>query len=351
MENKSKLTLIVDGNWLLMSRLAVLNNRFEEESKMVDELKLMLVKSINIVLKTFPSIDNVMFVTDGGSWRNKLEIPSFLQKDEIEYKGNREKSSEINWDLVFGGYEDLQNIMIENNINCYHELGIEGDDWAWYWSTKLNSENTNVIIWTSDRDLTQLVHTNNDGCFTCWWNKKQGAIFQEKESDELNFLFNNIYNANDTIMQEVVKYSSSVKYIDPSRVVIDKIIRGDVGDNILPIITRKSKTNPDKHFRVKQKEIDETLDIYNKNEVSNYVDNLINSKSYIGLIDQSKDQIMAHFDYNVKLVTLAKSSYPFDILNIFERYKTYNKSNDFTIVENVLEANKNDVNKLIDDLF
>ena len=31
MENKSKLTLIVDGNWLLMSRLSVLNNRYKDE--------------------------------------------------------------------------------------------------------------------------------------------------------------------------------------------------------------------------------------------------------------------------------------------------------------------------------
>ena len=28
---KSKLTLIVDGNWLLMSRLSVLNNRYVDE--------------------------------------------------------------------------------------------------------------------------------------------------------------------------------------------------------------------------------------------------------------------------------------------------------------------------------
>ena len=36
---KSKLTLIVDGNWLLMSRLSVLNNRFVDELELNQELK------------------------------------------------------------------------------------------------------------------------------------------------------------------------------------------------------------------------------------------------------------------------------------------------------------------------
>ena len=56
--SKSKLTLIVDGNWLLMSRLSVLNNRFVDELELNQELKLMLIKSINVVLRNFPFIDN-----------------------------------------------------------------------------------------------------------------------------------------------------------------------------------------------------------------------------------------------------------------------------------------------------
>jgi len=92
---KSKLTLIVDGNWLLMSRLSVLNNRYVDEFELNQELKLMLIKSINVVLRTFTDIDNVIFVADGGSWRNSIEIPDYLYKEKtsedqsVEYKGNR----------------------------------------------------------------------------------------------------------------------------------------------------------------------------------------------------------------------------------------------------------------------
>ena len=73
----SKLTLIIDGNWLLMSRLSVLNNRFADDNELVNELKLLLIKSIKLVLKTFTSVDNIIIVADGGSWRNNLKIPEF----------------------------------------------------------------------------------------------------------------------------------------------------------------------------------------------------------------------------------------------------------------------------------
>ena len=82
--SKSKLTLIVDGNWLLMSRKSVMNNRFNTDEELIKELKLLMIKSLNVVLRTFPSIDNIMFVSDGGSWRNNIEIPEFLQKEGVE---------------------------------------------------------------------------------------------------------------------------------------------------------------------------------------------------------------------------------------------------------------------------
>ena len=43
---KSKLTLIVDGNCLLMSRLAVLSNKYVDDYDLNQESKLMLIKSI-----------------------------------------------------------------------------------------------------------------------------------------------------------------------------------------------------------------------------------------------------------------------------------------------------------------
>ena len=84
---KSKLTLIVDGNWLLMSRLAVMNGRYPNMDELLRELKLLMIRSTNLVLKTFPLIDNIIFVADGGSWRNNIkEVPQFLKNEGISFE-------------------------------------------------------------------------------------------------------------------------------------------------------------------------------------------------------------------------------------------------------------------------
>ena len=78
---KSNLTLVVDGNWLLMSRISILRMRIKDEETLVKEMKLMMIKSINKLIREIHQIDNVIFVADGGSWRSKIEVPDFLKKD------------------------------------------------------------------------------------------------------------------------------------------------------------------------------------------------------------------------------------------------------------------------------
>lgn len=348
MSSKSKCSLIIDGNWLLMSRLSVLNNRFKSEKELCQELKLLMLKSIDVVLRQFPIIDNIIFVSDGGSWRNKLDIPKFLQKEGIEYKGNREKSDDINWDLIFAEFEDFMSVLSTTGITVCREQYIEGDDWCWYWSTKLNSENTNCIIWSKDKDLTQLVKTDQDNCFTVWWNKDSGVITEDKPDEEMNFLMNFKYNENEEIYREILKNSVKVTKINPISIVFDKIIRGDAGDNIIPIIYRNSKTNSEKKFRVSVKDLPTNLNIHDSESIKEYLHNLLNNKSYIDRVDKSFDDIFEHFEYNVKLVELNKENYPDNILEIFNKYQNYNQSKDVSIAENKIRASANQLKEILD---
>lgn len=345
MENKSKLTLIVDGNWLLMSRLSVLNNRYKDELELCQELKLLMLKSMEIVLRQFPSIDNIIFVSDGGSWRNKIQVPKFLEEAGIEYKGNREKSDEINWELIFDEFEKFISVLSSTGITVSRENGIEGDDWCWYWSTKLNEENTNCIIWTKDKDLTQLVKTNSDNCFTVWWNKESGLLSENKPDEELNFLFNFKYDENELIFKELIKNAKNDSCINPKHIILDKIIRGDLGDNIIPILYRKSKT---KQFRVAAKDIPENLNIHNETEIRQYIHNLLNSKTYLNKVEKDEEDIVQHFIYNVKLVELSKTNYPDNILEIFDKHSSYNVTKDITIAENLIRANSNKLKNVLD---
>ena len=146
MSNKSNCVLIIDGNWLLMSRLSILRMRIKDEDTLIKEVKLMMIKSINKLLRDIPQIDNVIFVADGGSWRNKITVPEFLKKDHITYKGNREKDKDLDWDKIFKGYDEFIDILKETGVCVSREKGVEGDDWCAYWSKLLNSKNTNCLI-------------------------------------------------------------------------------------------------------------------------------------------------------------------------------------------------------------
>lgn len=347
--SKSKLTLLVDGNWLLMSRLSVIQNRYLDDYELCHNLQLMMIRSINIVLKQFPIIDNIIFCADGGSWRNKIEIPIFLQNEDIEYKGTRVRSEDVNWDLLFSTYDDFVSLLNTSGITSCRENGIEGDDWCYHWSNLLNSEGTNCIIWSKDKDLTQLVKIDKNKCFTVWWNKDSGLITSNTNEEEMDFLFNHEYNINETLFNTLCSKSSSVTKINPNEIIIDKILKGDASDNIIPIALRNSKNKEsDKKFRISSKDIDYSLNIDNTLEVYNYFNNLLSNKNYLNRVSQSIDEIIEHFNYNKKLIKLCEDSYPNEIKKIFNNYKEYNISNDITIAEQTINMTSNKIQGILD---
>ena len=357
--NSSKLTLIVDGNWLFMSRMAVLLNKIKDVDDLCDELGLLMVKSIKIVLRNFADIDNIVFVSDGGSWRKNIDISDIeesLKKlgicDVVGYKETRVHSDEIDWDYVFEKFNKFQQVLEQHNITTCHEHYIEGDDWAWYWSTTLNASGTNTIIWTKDNDLKQLVNTDSNGCFTVWWNKDNGLFRKAVNENAMNWFFNNEYQENEQIMNNIIKKSSKVTDINPHDIVVDKIFMGDLGDNILPLAMRSAKNpNSKKKFRISRKDINYDIDINDDTAVRNYFLNLMNSKSYADrIINNNIDLIMKHFDFNKKMVWLNKSQYPEEVLNEMKQHKLIGVSNDINIVESFLQSKANDVENIIENI-
>jgi len=331
---KSKLTLIIDGNWLLMSRFSVLSTKFASDEEMCNNLQLLMLKSISIVLKTFTDIDNIIFVADGGSWRNQIPIPSYLYDEResedqpIEYKGQRHLPDGINWEMVFSKYNDLVIALDKHQITSCRSQGIEGDDWCWYWSRKLNEDGTNVMIWSMDKDLTQLVsRDDNTGVFTVCWNNKTGLTVKmdDVEEDALDFFFNDLRKEyNNRIYDNILSKCKLVNQICPSDIVIDKVIRGDKGDNVFPIILKKSsKEGSVKKFRVSLKDIDFTIDPKDDSDIKQYIDNLLMSKKYANKISKSEENIIDHFKYNYKLVALDKSNYPTEIVETMSSYVGY----------------------------
>lgn len=349
--SKSKLTLLIDGNWLLMSRLSVISNQYADDYELSHQLQLLLIRSIKLVLKHFPDIDNIIFVADGGSWRNNEEIPDYLVDEngyKVEYKGNRERSDDINWDVIFGAYEELISLMQQNNINACREKFIEGDDWMYHWSTLLNEQGTNCIIWSKDNDLKQLINIDQNKCFTMWWNKDNGFFCPNFDDNNLNFLFNYSYNENDEIFRNIIKNNKYTK-INKKEIILSKILKGDAGDNILPVILRKPKSKDStKKYKISEKDINYDLDIHNLNEVKSYIHEIVNKKNYKDRLYHTENEIYDHFLYNKKMIVLEDESYPKYVKDIFEKYTDYNINKDIYPVENYLIATTNKLKGVLD---
>lgn len=348
--SKSKLTLLVDGNWLLMSRLSVITNSYLDDNELCKNLQLLMIQSIKKVLKKFPNIDNIIFCADGGSWRNDLEIPEIVVDDEgnlIRYKGNREKPSDINWELIFLAYEKLISQFKQYGINAYKESHIEGDDLLWWWSKKLNNEGTNCIVWTKDNDLKQLINIDNNKCFTVWWNESNGMFVSDFNDDDLDFLFNNEYNENDIIFKQITS-NIQITQLDKDYIIIDKIIRGDKSDNIEPVLYKQTPKSS-KKYRISTNDIDYSMDWKNDQIVYNYFDNLLKTKKYSKNVSKSLNDIIRHFNYNRQLVALDKDYYPNNIIEKLNNLNiVQNNIQGIYIIENNIRSDINNLNGIID---
>ena len=131
----NKCTLLVDFNWLTISRFSVISQKFNKTLPKShirlaqDELKETMARSINVILNRFPCIDNVVIAADGGSWRKMLPVPE--QLSNITYKGNREQAIEYDWEAIFGASNELFRNCKELGITCTQFNNVEGDDWIW----------------------------------------------------------------------------------------------------------------------------------------------------------------------------------------------------------------------------
>lgn len=317
---RNKCTLIVDGNWLLQSRMFVMIDQFKmsldetlRQSAAV-ELQSRLSFSITNILNHFKSIDNIIVVADGGSWRKKLPIPEVLHGSR--YKGNRTTDEDIDWETIYGALNDFMDRCNENGITTSRFFDVEGDDWCWYWSRRLNSEGTHCIIWTVDNDLKQLVQVDNNA-FTAWYSDRTGLFLpqelKEPELDDIEFFMTP--QVSSPILEDLKTSSLQVSYIDPNSVILDKIICGDNSDNIKSIV-RYVKNG--KNRRIGEKEWEKAADelnIHTIQEMIEHRDDIIDffAKKYGNLEDNSREDLQTMFEYNKKLVWLNENIIPENI--------------------------------------
>ena len=309
----NKLTIIIDSNYLLISRYSVLSKNFDKRlpeharEAARENLTDMMARSIIGILNKFPEADNIILVRDGGSWRKQLKVPSVIK--DVAYKGNRRLDENTDWNCVFGALDNIIKRCDELGITVSSGLNSEGDDWIWYWSHVLNGQGTNVLIWSSDNDLKQLV--SNGKAFTAWYNDRSGLFIHEdlikRDINPLDFFMDPSIQP-DQVLESLVSHQSIVEHINPETIAIDKIFLGDYADNIKPIVHVKRDSGRACNFTQKDLDIlknDITLDCMNgllehKNDVINW----IAKYSKFTKFKLKREDISEMLEYNIKLVWL-----------------------------------------------
>ena len=276
----------------------------------------LLAQSTNKMLISLPVLDNVLFVQDNGSWRKHIEKPV----DDI-YKGNRTYPEEdIDWETVWRTNDRFVEGLRSNNITCVKDRDIEGDDWIAYWSKKLNAEGINTVIWSTDKDLQQLVSYDRDhDSWTAWYNSKSLILHKDLDNtniDMVDFFFH--FDEQNLVAKELIdnvrNINQDVQYIDPRYVVFSKILCGDQSDNIKAVI-RMKKNN--RTVNVTERDIKTLVEGMSMDEFFNSKGLIINElarlKKFQGA-DIDTSRVSEVFDYNTRLVWLDESVYPEDVV-------------------------------------
>lgn len=319
----NKCTLLVDGNWLLMSRFSMNKEGFlKENSEFTKQMAKgecvqLMKKSIGLVLTRFENIiDNIILVCDGQSWRKFVEKPKAL---DAEYKGTRVKEEDLDWDSIYSCLKTLEEDMTKMGYTVAHTYHAEGDDEIWFWKTWLNKEKCNCIIWTSDNDLKQLV-SYDDGVFTTWYNDRYGLFASSESSveDDLDFfMLDDPKQRVNAILENMQNLSETpLKYINPEEVIMSKIICGDKSDNIKAVVRIQSGARTYSVTEKMWNEVKEKFEIHTLEDFFADEDailkELYNLKKFRGT-SMTLDDVKEQFEYNTKLVWLDDSTIPEDV--------------------------------------
>lgn len=330
--NYEKTTLVVDGNWLLMGRQFMLNDQFSisNPQSMRDtasnNLADLMCQSISVCLRAMSGIiTNVVFVSDGGSWRKNIEKPNIIS--EAVYKGTRSFESTTDWNAVWKSMNILTKRLKSYGMTVSNTAGAEGDDWCWWWSRKLNALGENVILWTIDEDIKQLITVNPEtGCWTGVYEKRPGLVLpasldpgEDNNIDDIDFFMNN-YQSTKSEAADTLSKIFQTKYLNPSAIINKKIFVGDGGDNILPTFTY---CKGDKTYKATVKDMEGLIDM-NKDEYSedgwikslpNIYHNIIESKKsrLSGAKMVSENDFIEHAIYNRTMVWLDDSQIPDEV--------------------------------------
>jgi 5'-3' exonuclease len=280
------------------------------------------------IRKMQPFVDRIVLAIDSKSWRKDL-FP------EAEYKGTRVQNETVCWDGVYQIYEEFKTVLAKQGVIVEQIPGAEADDILFAWSTYLNANGKNCIVWTGDRDLIQLVDYSKatDG-YTLWYyntkkkliafegfNKMIATDIDDRTEDDDDLLFNLasktsfLEKMRMDVMDWIKKNGIEIEEINCDHFIFQKILMGDKSDNIKSVV---SWVKGGRTYSITQKQADKILDQYLKEEESFVIDHMFSDAQVDKIVDityrvvnnSSKSQIKLRFNQNLDIMLLHHNTIP-----------------------------------------
>jgi len=345
-------TLLIDGNYFIHSRLFVLPRPKSGALLGDDNSKGQFIRKLSIdfaseVRKMAPFVNQIVFAVDSKSWRKDL-FP------EAQYKGTRTQDSSVDWTAVYEVYEEFRNILAKKGVIVNQVKGAEADDILFSWSTYLNTQGKNCIIWTGDRDMIQLVDYSKatDGYSLWYYNTKRKLIAFEGFNDIIasdnsidisdeDLLFNMDSPSHEAdrvkgqMIEWIKKNSIEIEEMNCDSFVFQKILIGDKSDNIKSVVTyqKPMKTGKMRTFSITDKHAQGILEQYNKEEGEFVIDHMFNKTQVDKIVNliyrivghDTQASILNRFNQNLDLMLLHYNTIPEpiqqEITKVIERDK------------------------------
>lgn len=329
-----KYALLIDGGYHMYNTLHVCGAMkksaltFSEETYEDDKNLFLWKLAMNFSsdIKKFSGVINrVVYCLDHSSWRKQL-FP--------EYKGNRSKSSTVNWDAVHKVHNEFVSALAKLNVHVSQMPNAEADDFIYAWTKMLQEENdNNCIIVSGDGDLTQLISVT-DKAHTIYYDKDHKRIlafegFEEWLNTESSkgLFSDDIFDTSsltlDLLKSELLTIMRTngwkINHINRNEFLFIKILTGDKGDNV-PSINNVIKNG--KTFTFTEKKSLEVLNEYKMIksfvhsehfEDSDCIDLICEIVKTSGKIAAPVSEIRQRWELNNKLMHLHSNNIPGDL--------------------------------------
>ena len=320
-------TLVVDGNYFLhktffisgkiKSRKGAPLNFIDEPEKDADLLAYKLATDFAYEVKRFsPILDGVVYCIDSSSWRKDFypESNALKSAESQQYKGHRKRDNTINWKAIYDLHDKFS------------------------WSSYLNMNNRNALIFSGDNDLIQLVCNNeSNGTNTLYYNKFSKSVYtfegftewlKETNMDSVD-IFNqplDLTSNTKLALQNVVR-GIDIRETNVSEFVFRKILMGDAGDNVSPLhqTIKKGKDGKRRVYNITDKKANQILQDYEEkngqiNESTFFnIDSITEickiAKANLRILDKSISQLVERYEVNRNLMFLHQKAIPNAIMD------------------------------------